>query len=364
MEVVAFFAIFIYAAFYYACSFAIRLKIKQNLKLNENVQAISSLKTAIIVPYHNEVDNLQSLLVSIAEQSKLPHQLFLINDHSTDNSLAYLKSLLPLFSQLPIHLLSLNEEQKGKKAALTLGIETCAADIVITTDADCTFSEKWIETIVRHFENVEADMVCGAVAYNSGKTWIEQYQKIESRALVNTGEAMHFFGLPVMCNGANLAFKKTVWQGVNGYQSNIKIASGDDIFLMHEFYKRDKHKVHFLTTPNNTVFTKPTKGVSKFLAQRKRWLSKNGKYQFWWANLFPIFIALLNLAIVLSVFYYLWHRNWWLAMVILIVKNVADFFIVNVNNPKPVLAMKILLFQPWQWLYPLILPFVKSDWKR
>jgi hypothetical protein len=32
-----------------------------------------------------------------------------------------------------------------------------------------------------------------------------------------------------MCNGANLAYTKTLFQELNGFDGNEKIASGDDI---------------------------------------------------------------------------------------------------------------------------------------
>jgi hypothetical protein len=34
-----------------------------------------------------------------------------------------------------------------------------------------------------------------------------------------------------MCNGANLAYKKSLFQELNGFQGNDTIASGDDVFL-------------------------------------------------------------------------------------------------------------------------------------
>jgi|GEM_PF-1465464 len=365
MELISFLSILIYAAFYFTCSIAVRKKNKTSAKMTAHNLAKSDLKVALVIPYHNEVVNLQSLLVSIAEQSFIPEQILLINDHSTDGSFEFLKTLLPMFKQLPVQLLSLNAEQHGKKAALTAGIEHSDADLILTTDADCTFSEHWVETTCNCFLNTAADMICGGVTYSPCKTWIEHYQRIESNALVNTGEAMHLFGMPVMCNGANLAFKKSTWQAVNGYKNNDHILSGDDVFLMHNFYRLNKKKVDFLIVPENMVFTKPTKDIASFLAKRKRWLSKNGQYQFWWANVFPIMVAALNFILFLSIVLFLWDGKWGLALIILLIKNMADFGIVNANieNQKPISALKILFFQPWQWLYPLLLLFVKSDWK-
>ncbi len=47
-----------------------------------------------------------------------------------------------------------------------------------------------------------------------------------------------------MCNGANLAFRKDVFNEVSGYKGNIQIASGDDEFLM----RKSTWKISFWNT--------------------------------------------------------------------------------------------------------------------
>jgi hypothetical protein len=41
-------------------------------------------------------------------------------------------------------------------------------------------------------------------------------------------------GKGFMCNGANLAYKKSLFQELNGFQGNDTIASGDDVFLLQK----------------------------------------------------------------------------------------------------------------------------------
>ena len=93
---------------------------------------------------------------------------------------------------------------------------------------------------------------------------------------------------------------------------------------------------------------------------------KTNHYEFWWANLFPYFIGLLNLALLVIVILMFIRQDFIAALMILFIKNMADFSIINANQAfkKPINTLTILLMQPWQWLYPILLPFVKSDWKR
>ena len=40
----------------------------------------------------------------------------------------------------------------------------------------------------------------------------------------------------MLCNGANLAYKKSIFRELNGFEGNSHISSGDDIFLMEKAY--------------------------------------------------------------------------------------------------------------------------------
>ena len=49
-----------------------------------------------------------------------------------------------------------------------------------------------------------------------------------------------------MCNGANIAYTKKIFEEVNGFKGNEHIASGDDEFLMHKIFEKYPDKVLFL----------------------------------------------------------------------------------------------------------------------
>jgi hypothetical protein len=41
-------------------------------------------------------------------------------------------------------------------------------------------------------------------------------------------------GLGFMCNGANFAYKKSLFESLGGFAGNKNIASGDDVFLLQK----------------------------------------------------------------------------------------------------------------------------------
>ena len=79
-------------------------------------------------------------------------------------------------------------------------------------------------------------MMVGPVSYNILKhSFLENFQLLDFLSL--QAATLGGFGIkkPFLCNGANLAYKKTVFTKLNGFQGNENIASGDDIFLFEKF---------------------------------------------------------------------------------------------------------------------------------
>jgi glycosyltransferase involved in cell wall biosynthesis len=64
----------------------------------------------------------------------------LVNDHSTDQS----EKIVEEFAQKHpnIKLDRLPQDQFGKKRAIALGVTLATNEVIVTTDADCSFSAR------------------------------------------------------------------------------------------------------------------------------------------------------------------------------------------------------------------------------
>ena len=89
-------------------------------------QTISKL--SVVIPIKNEAGNLKRLLSSFGDHALLS-EIILVDDHSSDNW----KDVITDFSNggLNLRIVSLNKEQKGKKAAIHAGIESAMEDWVL-----------------------------------------------------------------------------------------------------------------------------------------------------------------------------------------------------------------------------------------
>lgn len=265
-----------------------------------NYETKNNVNVSVIIPFRNEEENLPNLLESLQNQNYLRNKtsIIFIDDHSDDKGKEIIENFVFQNAELNIEILDLEEGRTGKKAALRKAYQHISADIILTTDADCKMHKDWISLTVMAFEEKEVQLLCGGVKMESGSSWINHFQSVELMSLIGSGAAAIQLGNPIMSNGANLAFRKSVLNEIN--YSNLKpnSASGDDVFLLMEVFRVMGAKaIGFLSHPQHWVTTQPLRHFEYLVQQRIRWTSKTKTYK----NPFQVFVSLVvflsNLAI-------------------------------------------------------------------
>ncbi len=241
-----------------------------------------STKISVIIPARNEEDNMAACLNSMISQSYPKHlfDVLVVDDHSTDNSAAIIKT----YDAQMVKLISLKDFVSGaeinsyKKKAIETAIAQSAGELIVTTDADCMVPENWLQTIAAFYEQFDPAFIAAPVSINCSNKFIEFFQALDFMMLQGiTGASVHK-KIHSMCNGANLAYTKKAFEEVGGFSGIDHIASGDDMLLMHKIYKRWPDKVMFLKSKDAIVRTAPVNSIKEFFNQRIRWASKASKY--------------------------------------------------------------------------------------
>jgi cellulose synthase/poly-beta-1,6-N-acetylglucosamine synthase-like glycosyltransferase len=260
---------------------------------------------SIIIPVRNEVKYISELMYCLENQT-YPFRNFeviVIDDSSDDGTYEELHKISRR-SDLNIKVLHLpvsdNSHFSHKKAAITLGIEKSAGEIILMTDGDVQMGKYWIQIYADFFSGSGSKMISGPVMMTSS-TFLEEMQSIEFASLIGTGAAMLFFNKPTMCNGANLAFRKDVFNEVNGYEDNKNIASGDDEFLMYKINKRYPLEVTFLKSVHSTVWIKPASSFKDFYNQRRRWSGKWREHANSHSKILAIYIFIVHFSLLILV---------------------------------------------------------------
>jgi cellulose synthase/poly-beta-1,6-N-acetylglucosamine synthase-like glycosyltransferase len=232
-------------------------------------------KITVIIPARNEENNIAACVESLAHQY-YPAQLLeiiVVNDHSTDHTLDRATNALKKhFSRYTV--ISLGENEQGKKMAIQKAVSQAWGDIIVTRDADTVCDQaSWLKRIAFEFETNPCDLLIMPVTMNGRNTFSSAFQKFENLAISTIGFGMARNHLPMVCSGANLAYRKDFFIELNPYQGNQHIASGDDMFLLLRALKK-KAIIH---TSNNPVQTVTEPDLKSALRQRLRWASKGRK---------------------------------------------------------------------------------------
>jgi len=241
---------------------------------------IPSEFVSVIIPFRNEEENILLNLKSIQAQDfpKEKFEVIYINDSSDDNSL---KILSENMSALNIKVLSVPQDfspSAHKKRAIRYGIENAMGEIIVTTDADCIYDTEWLKSLLSNFDE-QTGFVSGPVEFISEKNIFSQIQKLEFAGLVLAGAGLIGSGRPTICNAANIAYRKKVFEEVGGFKDQMNLSSGDDELLMQKVAKDTKFKVKFSVDQKSIVNTPANKSTIDFYQQRKRWASKGLFYR-------------------------------------------------------------------------------------
>ena len=83
---------------------------------------------------------------------------------------------------------------------------------------------------------------------------------------------------PNLANGANVAYRKSVFLEIKGFDGIDHLTSGDDEMLMQKIAATETWKVRFCPSPDALVRTDPVATFQDLIQQRKRWASKGALY--------------------------------------------------------------------------------------
>lgn len=243
------------------------------------IQEVKNVHVSVIVAVRNEEANLPELLARLSDQDfpKTLFEVIVVDDHSTDNTLALLSSSSQ--NELPLKVLRLPEGITSKKKAIEAGIQAASGELIITTDADCRMGISWISAYASFYEQTGAQFIAAPVKMEGHLSLRDIFQSLDFLAMQTITGASVSNRLHSMCNGANLAYTKKAFTDVNGFEGIDEIPSGDDMLLMHKIFLRYPDKVLYMKNSEAIVTTLPEPSWKKFIQQRIRWASKAVHYK-------------------------------------------------------------------------------------
>lgn len=345
-----------------------------SVNLEEAIGSHPALPVTVIIPARNEEKNIGACLQSLLKQTYPAGllQIIVVNDHSTDTT----KEVVLGFGAENILLINLADYvddpiNSYKKKAIEVAISKATGELIITTDADCTVQPNWVRIITNfHLQN-KAAFIAAPVRIETNGSLLSIFQSLDFLTLQGITGASVFKRFHSMCNGANLAYEKKVFYEVGGFKGIDRIASGDDMLLMHKIFMKYPERVFFLKSPEAIVTTLPALTWKAFFHQRIRWASKADKYDDKRIFLVLLLVYVMNISILIILLAGFIQPVWFIYGLLLVagkfaceepfVRNVADFFQLNR------LLIYFPLMQPLHIIYTVIAGFLGKfgtyEWK-
>ncbi|MEO6096337.1 MAG: glycosyltransferase [Fibrobacteria bacterium] len=263
---------------------------------------------SVIVPLRDEEAHAPETLRALSKQDYPGEwEIICVNDRSTDGTEAILREICARDSRFTLINIPLDAPKipSPKKRALAAGFAAAKGEILMTTDADCMARPGWLRSMATRF-HPDTGIVQGPKRIRGTGSLLSRYQEHEVFGLVSIEAATFALGQPMIASAPSLAYRKSLYESVGGFQGLEDTVSGDDDMLVRKMQKMPNWKVAYNPSPDACVTTSPAETWASMLTQRARWASNGAHYEekgfvallaciyafYWWLALGPIFAAM------------------------------------------------------------------------
>lgn len=117
------------------------------LQLSEPIQSAESAQISVVIPLYNKASEIEHTLLSVINQSLTPREIIVVDDGSTDESVAIVKRVMESYSGHNISLIS--QKNAGVSAARNRGVEAATGKYIAFLDGDDRWLSGYIAEICR-----------------------------------------------------------------------------------------------------------------------------------------------------------------------------------------------------------------------
>jgi len=308
---------------------------------------------SVVIAARNEEANLPDLIQDLINQEypidKL--EVIIVDDRSTDATSTILSDAAETYGL--IHTIRI-EKKSGhmtpKKYALSLGIESAKGDVILSTDADCRVNPFWVSSMV--YSVLESDGISIGYSKVTTLSFFDQYQRLDFLGIIATNAGAAGWGQYWSGTGQNLAYKKSHYESVNGFEPVKDELSGDDMYLVQAISK--KHTGFLNIDPNSFVETSPMASLDHFINQRSRWASNSRKN----VDQSPVFFTFLSSAFLCNTFLllnFLSGQDWFS---VYMMKFMLEGAVLFLGGRLFETALSPMAYGLWSILQPIYIPLI------
>ncbi|MCF8383091.1 MAG: glycosyltransferase family 2 protein [Chlorobium sp.] len=145
------------------------------------------MKLSVVIPVMNETENIRPLFEALsASLGSVDHEIILVDDGSTDGTIAAVEACAPAHSRLIV----LNKNY-GQTTAMAAGIEYAEGELIATMDGDLQNDPADIPMMMRYLEEQELDVVAGRRASRKDGMMLRKIPSAIANAMIRTLTDVH-----------------------------------------------------------------------------------------------------------------------------------------------------------------------------
>lgn len=244
----------------------------KNIKKQSIIAPIQGNKIpiSVIIAIKNGKNSLPNLINCLQNQTYQGDvEYILVDDQSTDDTKLIIKKIETEDKRFKFETSKNgNEILSFKKKALDAGINIAKYEWLLFTDVDCKPPVTWIEEMAAFFTD-EVDYVIGMSSVIPDGSLVSNFQSIDFQMLMAASYAQANKGSPWACTGQNQAYRKSLFNKVDGFKHLANLLQGDDSVFMQICRYSGARIIPAIT--KNPMVARTEKDLISLLKQRMRW---------------------------------------------------------------------------------------------
>jgi glycosyltransferase involved in cell wall biosynthesis len=166
---------------------------------------------SIVIPAFNEEDRIRACVVAAIDQTDPADEILVVDNRSTDSTLAILEALQREFPDAPLRVFRQDAEQ-GLVPTRNFGLDQAIGEVIGRIDADTVIEPDWVQEVRRLFADGTVDAATGPMIYYDMPLQRLGHHADDAlrRAILRLARDYHFVF------GSNMAIRASAWRDIRG----------------------------------------------------------------------------------------------------------------------------------------------------